>query len=364
MIKKLSVLFLFTLFQSVLFANMAQPIDARGGLGSRPYTSQYVDIVHENLYITLNKDFTSAHFRVEYHIRAQKSGTQIPILFYASDFLSDFTITLDGEIINIAPIPSQYQLSDDTLFSNFAHVLGRNESEYNNLFIDDSPKSGFQIHIKDMLYFEANISEGEHIIVVNYDAYRWRESQDMLNKYSFRYALSPAKYWKSFGTLDVYLDANGFDSAISTNLGSPNEGVLLSQAMWHFDSLPVNVLEIYYTPEISWFAKMLITISPLGLATITLLILMFFHLKYTSKFRQKYPNRKVNTVGVAGVFIVTIAFTFSWLFSFPFINWVIGSGASDEGGYRQFFILLLSPVVLAIYSIVFTAINYLIKSKE
>jgi hypothetical protein len=75
---------------------MASPVK-EGTLGTRPFISQYVHILHENLRITIDEDFQYADFEIEYIINAEKSGAQIPLLFYASEYYTNFEVTTDGK---------------------------------------------------------------------------------------------------------------------------------------------------------------------------------------------------------------------------------------------------------------------------
>ena len=74
-----------------LFANMASPI-IPGTMVATPFTSQYVDILGEKIFIRINESFTTASFRIEYRIKSSASGKQIPLLFYAVNYNKNFKI--------------------------------------------------------------------------------------------------------------------------------------------------------------------------------------------------------------------------------------------------------------------------------
>ncbi|MBU3744117.1 MAG: hypothetical protein FGM61_06145, partial [Sediminibacterium sp.] len=81
------------------------------------------------------------------------------------------------------------------------------------------------------------------------------------------------KNWKSFGSLEITLDASDFSHALATNLGQQTKGKLDSISVWNFSKLPSDYFEIIYKPEISGFAKIMITISPIGLTLIFALLI-------------------------------------------------------------------------------------------
>ena len=101
-----------------------------------------------------------------------------------------------------------------------------------------------------MKYFQPELSQGTHRIRVEYTAYPWRNCLDWIPKYNFRYSLSPAKKWNSFGTLDITVEQAGKIKDYSSNLGKPQEGGIKKINTWHFDSLPQDeFMELTYKPE-------------------------------------------------------------------------------------------------------------------
>ena len=91
------------LLQTSALANMANPV-IEGTLGARPFVSQYVDVVHEDLSIKIDENFQYASFNVKYHINSSTDGFQIPFLFYASEYLDSFSVTIDGVKVEIQEI--------------------------------------------------------------------------------------------------------------------------------------------------------------------------------------------------------------------------------------------------------------------
>jgi hypothetical protein len=335
--------FLLLCLHLQVVANMASPI-TNGTMGSRPFISEFVDVVHEDLRITIDNRFEFATFNVKYHINALKDGSQIPFLFYASECEGSFEVKIDGNVILIQEVPDELLNVGLSRFKDFAYFFEADEdNESSSVLFYDSPRGGFNVDINDMRFFECDITKGSHIIEVGYRASKWVDSSGWVNEYSFRYALSPAKYWKSFGTLDVVVDASKFQQKISSNVG-----VIKAKTVLHFDALPTEVLQINYVPEINETAKTLIWISPLGLMYITGFVLAIVHLVLLILFRKFFPLQKYSPVLVIGAVLIPIFFLASYMSYYELIDSYIGEHAGRAHGYT-FFIMILYPLVLPFY---------------
>jgi hypothetical protein len=245
--KRLFILFII-LLQMQVYANMANPVK-QGTFGGRPFVSKYVDVIHENLFIKIDKDFEFASFNVTYYIHSSIDGFQIPFLFIASDYLDSFTITIDGKKVSIQDIPDEFEVPENTKFKDFSYFFEPpSYDDYSHVTVDLSSKGGRVFDLNQMIYFETDITKGRHVIEVNYKATKWTHKLKKGNEFSFRYALSPAKYWKSFGTLNIKVDASECAKELTSNLGQPKNGNLRLLAEWDFDHLPVEMLQINYMP--------------------------------------------------------------------------------------------------------------------
>ncbi len=345
-------LVLFILFiYSFSFANMANPI-FEGTLGSRPFVNQFVDIVHEDLSITIDENFETARFNVKYHFNSSKEGTKIPFLFYASEYVDSFRIKLDGKEVLIKDISYDFKVPENTKFNDFSYFFeSPTFNDYSSVVIKDTNNSGFYITLKDMIYFETDIPKGNHTIEVNYIATKWIDTWDWVNEYSFRYALSPAKYWKSFGTIDIQIDAKKCKEKLYSNLGSPNKGDINKIAIWNLDTIPAEILQIHYNPEISLTAKTLIKVTPLGLALILGVLLIFLHLWFIKWHRKRQPTKRFSFILIIGILFIPFLFLVTWMFSYNFIDYFIGEHAGHTHGYT-FFLLVLYPFILIVYGFI------------
>ena len=356
------LIILFIFLQTQVYANMANPV-IKGTLGGRPFVSEYVDVVHEDLFIKIDKNFEYASFNVKYHINSSKDGFQIPFLFYASEYLDSFSVKIDGKEVSINDISYDFKVPDNTKFKDFSYFFeSPSHSDYGTVLIDDSPNGGFYVSLHDMIYFETDISKGKHVIEVNYRATKWTDTGDWVNKYSFRYALSPAKYWKSFGTLSIKIDATDFDKEISTNLGQTKNGNISSKAEWEFNQMPTEILQIYYNPKITKTAQTLINISPSGLAYITGGILAILHLLIVVWYRKKNQLKRFSLAVIIGSVLIPLLFLLSWMNYYDVIDSYIGEHASGSHVYT-FLVLALYPVILPIYWLIYWLIDKRIKKK-
>jgi hypothetical protein len=336
MMKKFLFAFAILLETSVL-ANMANPV-TEGTLGARPFVSQYVDVIHEDLSIKIDENFEFATFNVKYHINSSSEGFQIPFLFYASQYLDSFTVTIDGTPVNVQTIPDDVILPEESTFKDFSFLQSPSDTDkyyYLNNRVHDL---GFHYSLVDLIYFETDISKGEHVIEVNYRATKWTDQWDWINEYSFRYALSPAKYWKSFGTLHVDLDASSFNQVLSSNLGDPTSGNLKTTAHWEFDKLPVDVLQITYVPEVDETTQTLMKLGPMGLALIASVFLVIIHLVLIIWHRSRNPSKRFSIPVIAGSLMIPLFFVLTWMYSYNFIDSYIGEHAGRTHGYT--FLLL------------------------
>lgn len=353
---KNALLVLICLASFQLSANMASPV-MRGTLGSRPFVNQYVDVLHEDVYIKVDKEFRTAQFNVTYHIKSSKEGLSIPFLFYASEYLDDFTIKIDGVEINILPIPDELKVPNRTKFEDFSYFFEPpSYQDESTITLYESSTGGRVLTMRDMLYFEADIPIGEHDIEVSYTAIYWTDKSDWTKEYSFRYALSPAKYWKSFGTLKIQIDASDFDKPMTSNLGKPSNGNINNIATWEFDKLPIEIAQWSYQTPLSPLVKKLVYIGPNLLALITAIILAILHYIWVRNYRKRHAKSRFSFPVLIGSIIVTFAFTYCSMYYYDLIDDLIGSEAGHFHGYTFIFVLF-SPLIFVVYLMIFWLID-------
>ena len=328
-------------------ANMASPIQ-EGSFASAPFISRHVDILRESLLIIPDDGFQTARFVIEYHIKANRPGSQIPLLFYASEFREQFSIWLDGREISLKQVPESYQELEGTPFTDFGYFFEKEDwSETPRVLLEESPSSGFYVSLDDLKFFETDLDEGMHVIRVEYVADQWVDRSGWVKEYSFRYALSPAKYWKSFGELEITLDASAFAGRLTTNLGEPATGSLQTKSIWTFSALPTEVVLITYTPDLNPLAGFLLAVSPIGLTLILAVLLVALHLWGIKRYR-KINTERSSWVVIIGSLLVPFLILLGYTYTFGLIDAAIGQDAGRYHGYT-FLVLILYPVLLPVY---------------
>lgn len=327
-------------------ANMASPLD-EGTLGASPFISRQVDILRESIRIVPDVRFETARFTVEYHLKAHQSGKQIPLLFYAPEYKDGFIVLLDGKPVKLQNVSDVYPNLETTQLSDFRKLFEMPEGD-DLLYVADSPSTGFSFEVTELKFFEIDLSEGEHTVNIEYTANAWVDNGGWVKESSFRYALSPAKFWKSFGALTVSLEIPPNPVVVTSNLGAPATGNLASTLTWSFDSLPVDVMMFTYKPEIPAFGRAMIAFSPEGMAIVLFLLLTALHGWFVYHFRKKHTDRRFSWVVLLGSLLVPFIVLFGYMYFYDLIDAAIGPAAGRTHGYT-FMVLGLYPFMAPVY---------------
>lgn len=342
---------------------MASPI-REGTFSSSAFSSRDIDILKEKIFLKIDKDFRTAFYQIKYIIRTDSTGKQIPLLFLAKDYKDNFKVWVDSQEVKVLDIPSEYTTTIHSRFEGFSNsfepTLPNGEQETSEISWENN--SGILYNLNDLKYFEANLEKGEHKIRVEYTAKVWTDKSGWVNKYSFRYSLSPAKKWKSFGSLEITLDASDFNHSLTTNLGQQTYGRLDSFAVWYFSKLPADYFEIVYQPEINAFAKSMIALGPFGLALFFAMAFAFLHFIIIRKYRISNPTAKYSWIVIAGSVTIPLFILMSYILSFNIIDKVIGDEAANYHGYN-FVVILMYPLLLPIYGIIMWLTDKRIKER-
>jgi hypothetical protein len=350
------VLLLFVL-SPICLANMASPL-REGTFSSSAFSSRDMDILKENIRITLRSDGKTADYQIDYHIRNYEEGKQIPMLFHAKDYQGEFKIWVDQKEIALQDLPEEYLTGNSTALEKFSAYFhkdfGQDQPQTVVLYWEDG--TGYIYSLRDLSYFELDLLPGEHHIRVEYTAKAWTDVSGWIKEYSFRYSLSPAQQWKSFGSLEVTVDASALGMHITTNLGLPTSGSLDGIAKWQFSKLPGNYLTLSYSPAVSQFAQILIQIGPWGMVLGLALLLIAIHIVLIKRYRKKNPQRKFSWVLAVGSLLVPFLILESYQLSYDLIDGVIGEEASRFHGY-SFLVLFLYPLFLPMYWIILWVVD-------
>lgn len=344
--------FIFLVASCVCHANMASPID-EGTFSSSALSSRDIDILGEKIHVSIDDSFKTAKYRVEYNIQVDSFGNQIPLLFHAENFLGDFKVSVDGIVVGLLEIPSQYQSVKNSPFLKFSNYFKlsdyRDDMEVVTIFWEE--KQGYDYYLEDLKYFETDLSKGQHKILVEYVAEVRTDRSDWVKEYSFRYSLSPAKHWKSFNKLEIIIDAPNIGKELTTNLGNPSFGKLEDSAKWVFSALPFNYFEIIYKPQVSAFTAQLISLSPSGLSIILAFMLIAFHIFLIWNYRKNH--KIITSIGSFLIPFIVLAF---YVYAFGLIDDSIGKHAGKYHGYT-FLVFVFYPIIVIVYYFVLWAGN-------
>ncbi|MCX7743350.1 MAG: hypothetical protein N2167_02170 [Flavobacteriales bacterium] len=342
--------------KSFLYANMANPI-ITGQYGTSAFISRYVEIVMEDIHISVSNDIQNAFVKINYLIDCKKSGKQVPMLFLAYNFRSNFTIKVDEKPIELLDVPESFYIPDTNNFYGFYYLYKPEElTGEPKAIVKWSDYEDYEImNLHDMKYFELSLDSGMHKIEVTYWTSASIDRNDWINEYIFKYSLSPAKYWSKVGIISVTLTIANDKTHVITNLGEPAEGTLPYQAKWVFSGVPQDYINIEIHPKPNFWANILIKISPFYLSLILGLIFSSIHYIAFIKYRKEYLNKKFNTVMIGGSFLIPFITIIAYMAFFPLIDYVIGIHASKYHGYTflsMFFYFIITPVYLLIAWIV------------
>jgi hypothetical protein len=352
---------IFLLVAQLCSANMASPT-RRGTLSSAAFSSRDIDILREQIRVTISNDFKSASYVINYFIRTETAGLQVPLLFHAKDYLGNFKVWVDDKEVTLLDIPYQYRGTDSSFnkFSGSFKSATPDDDMETEIQWDAHSSSSYKL--KDLKYFETSLSKGEHNIRVEYIANAWIDRSNWVNEYSFRYSLSPARHWKSFGSLEITLNAPSTNGTLSTNISAPTSGDIYSAATWQFSKLPADFLEFEYHPKLNSTAKAMIKMSPTGMCIIIGMLLASLHFLAIYKYRRSHAERKYSPIVIAGSMVVPFLALLSYILLFDLIDAAIGPEASRYHGYT-FMVMVFYPLLLPCYWGISWVIDRVIKSK-
>ena len=319
------------------YANMASPYLVNDRMASI-LTSRNVDILSEKINITINKEFTDAQFHVIYEISSNQVDKTIPLLFYAKGRSNNFKVFVDKQPIEVfQEIPEQYYQSINTEQDGKVYISWSGIYE--------------ECLLSELKFFEIKVTKNIHIVEILYNAEVSEDNSDFIKRFYFTYSLSPAKYWKSFGTLEVLLNIENHEN-ISTNLGPPIQGKITSPiTTWKFNSIPSDYIEISYYPKLSLPAKV---IQKLGINNIILIFQLFWTVLFSYlvfHYRKHNIHTKHNKYVYWGTVCSTFIFPVDIWLSRIIVDKILGDFLSDNA-YYGWTIVGFSYILLGIFIIV------------
>lgn len=337
------ILFFFVISFKGL-ANMANPIE-EGTLGKPPFTSAHINIEAEHIMLVPNSDFSEAKFIVEYYIDADEQCAKVPLIFYASDFEKDFKVWIDGKVITTQPLPD---FLHSTLNKNYKYLTAYfSHRDIQATFIHDVSSEELTTIEPDLKYFETAITKGKHVIRVIYTATHWIDHSNTLREFSFRYALSPAYQWKSYGKLHITFDAKNLSEKyknIYTNLRTPDKGDLNSTAHWYYTEIPIDVMMFQSEEYQPFYIRALVYMNPWIFMLLFSSLLMYWHAWKINANRKINFHKTISKIALYGSLLLPLLVLLGAMCYSLFISKITNSSA----GYF-FIILILYPLVVPFY---------------
>jgi hypothetical protein len=355
---KIGIIFFLLLLGQITKANMSSPI-WEGTMTSSVISSRDINILSERISIKIDQSFKTAKFIVEYNIQSDLSGRQIPLLFYAKDYKDSFFVWLDDKKISILNVPIKHY--ENSQFNGFANALQK-EIDEDEITIYWEKGLGYVYKLTDLNYFETDIKKGVHKIRVEYIANVWTDISGWIKEFSFRYSLTPAKYWKSFGNLQIIVEQEGQLRELRANLGLPNEKQIKQINSWTFNKLPGEYFEISFSPKPNNIANALMKIEPFGLAVIAIICMAILHFILTKAYRRRNIQNKYSLPVILGSILIPFLSLLAYMYSYDIIDNAIGEDAGRHHGY-VFLSIILYPIILVIYWIIFWLIDRIYKRK-
>lgn len=320
------------------FANMAQTYFAGTDHSSLYLVSDKENdngcvVKKENLYIKIDKNkekskFSAyfADFTAKYIINSDKKQ-RISLIFIAQNIIGTHSITINGQKIKNIP------LNPDENYPFLQKEVKENTVFYFVKFKDNQVY--FSDYINDLIFFEADLTEGENVININYNANLSIDTSGFLPKYELNYAIYPSQYWNTFPPIEIEMQIPDYLQVRSNNIreGKEKENII----KWDVKNLSIGTLEWVFTKKTTWLQDLVLLISPVGFMFITIFICFIFHILLIKKLQ----HFKLNLLD----FIVSpiIGYTVYFL-SYPFIEWVIDT----KGGNHGYFFLFIFTIILAI----------------
>lgn len=359
-LKKLKVLriglfgMIWGLTSNSIWANMASPI-FEGTRSSSMIISRDVDVLSESIHIRADKTFKLADFDIVYNIKSDHSG-KLPLMFLALDYEGDFVVKVDGKLISFN------QLSDT---GALAKRLGINDSlmdQKGNVHIRLYNNSEDLFQLNQLLYFEPFINKGLHTIEVSYKAKFWSNSGTEIVRKEFRYSLTPAKFWRSFGHLSVTYDNSNFIQPVTWNLDTQKTSESKRILKAEFSKLPSEFILITYEPVLK-SSEYISVRSANYLSGILFIILLAFLLYRVILFRK--GDRKWHIVILSiGFLLLPILILF---IKAGLLNYGKGSDSeiiSYQRDYGSFFLFPFQYLMYILFLLLIFRIIYIYQKRK
>lgn len=333
-IKLKTILTVILLFPLLIFGNMAQPwVD--GSEHSTLYGAKNCQVINENIFIQLinQNDIYIAKYKIKYVIHSNVNQT-IPLLFIGIGLSEQKLVLVNNKETSL----KKYSVN-------------------NNSEISYSKNDNLSVNEDDLIYFEANLTRGENIIIVEYNANLEYNTVGFIRTYNLKYSLYPSQFWESFGDITIELFLGDNLKIKSSNIGEPK--IEKNIANWVIKTIKKDTIELEITKKTNLISDILLFIEPFGIAVISLFLMFLYHLIVLNK-KHKQKNFK-NIILYSGIIIIPILHYVIYFLSFDLIDFSLGQKNSKHG--YVFLYLFTLPILMLLYGIIMWIINRMIRSK-
>jgi len=306
-----------------LFGNMANYY-VDGTKSSTLYGSTNCKVLKENLSVTFNNSY--AKYKVTYEIQS-KTNQQLNLIFIGLGLTNPIKVLVNNESVLIRHYDSENP-------SNIAFSLSES----------------IDVNEEDLMYFDASVSKGKNIIVVEYEGELEHDGLGFLTTYKFEYSLYPSKFWESFGTIDFQIALDENFEISKSNIGQPK--MENNIAKWQINEINVDTIQLEISNKVSLFSKILLFFQPLGIAIIAFFIMFIINLKLII-LNDAYKNFKYKIL--ISTVVVPILFYCIYFGAYTLIDFSLGQENSKHG-YVFLFVFTL-PLLMIIYGSVLHLLN-------
>ncbi|SHF15254.1 hypothetical protein [Pedobacter caeni] len=342
----------FLLISIAVFANMGQPY-REGSSHSLLFFGKELEVSAESIKIKVISDDTiqeSAYYATQYEISYEVSSGQarlLPLLFIAIGLEDKPLIKINGKIVNAADVKAAMKKGDP----KFYPFLKPHDGDDVGVFYEKGKEE--IVNVNSLVYFEADLKKGKNTITVAYKAVMGYNTYGFYRSLDIDYALFPSKYWASFGPIKIDLELPEELRLESASVGEARKNKNIYS--WTLNKLPEQDLKIVIIPVFSLLSKVLLAISPLGLATIGFSGLFYLHFLALKK-RKQAMKTGFNWVLTLGIVFVPVLFYVFFLLAYDLIDWSLAKHSLGRHGY-VFLVVLSLPLFWVVYWVLMLWLN-------
>lgn len=326
--------FLFFLLPVELFASR-QPY-LPGSSPSAAFANSEVSIEEAKIKIIPALDFKEAQFEVDYKLKVQEAGLQIPLLFFIDPNFKDYKVFLDGKEVSVKKVTKEYYDKNIKHFQNFSHYWEMPQFDQRHLF--------------NLYYFDALLSKGSHGVRVEYGAKVGADLTGWQKKYYLQFNLNPASKYQSFEKLKIQIDHQNLAQDLQTNLGAyVDRSAHLST--WEFVKIPNEALILQFKAQPSPAAKALIWINPLGASLLLMVLFWVGVLSFLKAWAKGHAIGYFSGVVLLSLVLIPLVGTLAYFGTESLILFLLADKAGV--GNSPFFFGLLALPSIAVLTILF-----------